>query len=119
MDDYFVRLFYDNYKFFYNYVLVPDDCEAKRQPIFVGDVAQAVLNALKMKETAGKTYELGGPHVLSNLQIYEILYNNMGRPPRLAYFNRDLLLSATQSLVNWEHFNYESILKHSIDNHCS
>jgi len=20
--------------------------------------------------------------------------------------------------VNWEHFNYESIIKHSIDNHC-
>lgn len=42
----------------------------------------------------------------------------MGRPPKLAYFNRDLLLKATQSLVNWEHFNYESIIKHSIDNHC-
>ena len=39
MDDYFVRLFYDNFKFFYNYVLVPDSCKAKRQPIFVGDVA--------------------------------------------------------------------------------
>lgn len=91
-EDYLVRIFYDYYRHFYNYVPVPDDCLAKRQPLHVNDLALCYLNALKMKESAGQTYELGGPHVLTNLQIYEILYNLMGRPPKLAHVNRNLVL---------------------------
>jgi len=48
-------------------VLVYDDCAAKKQPIRDADVAKCVLNALKMEESKGKTYELGGPHSLSML----------------------------------------------------
>ena len=32
------------------------------QPVFSNDVALAIYNCLKMEETIGKTYELGGPH---------------------------------------------------------
>jgi NADH dehydrogenase (ubiquinone) 1 alpha subcomplex subunit 9 len=32
------------------------------QPVFVNDVALAIMNSLKMEETIGQTYELGGPH---------------------------------------------------------
>ena len=35
------------------------------QPVFVGDVAEAVANALADDRTRGKTYELGGPAVYS------------------------------------------------------
>lgn len=35
------------------------------QPVFVGDVAEAVVNALADNATRGKTYELGGPAVYS------------------------------------------------------
>ena len=28
---------------------------------------------------------IGGPHVYSRLEIYEILHNIIGRPPKLAY----------------------------------
>ena len=35
----------------------------KMQPIYVEDVAQAVINILSRPETQGKTYELGGPEV--------------------------------------------------------
>ncbi|CAD8161143.1 unnamed protein product [Paramecium octaurelia] len=40
-------------RYFHNFNIVPDHCQAKRQPIFVEDVAQAMLNALKMPETIG------------------------------------------------------------------
>ena len=54
--------------FFWNkFVLVYDDCSAKKQPIRENDVAKCVLNALKLEESKGKTYELGGPHVLTML----------------------------------------------------
>ena len=35
------------------------------QPVYVGDVADAVINALKNDKTAGQIYELGGPDVMS------------------------------------------------------
>ncbi|MEK7802449.1 MAG: complex I NDUFA9 subunit family protein, partial [Pseudomonadota bacterium] len=35
------------------------------QPVYVGDVAKAVLTALTNPQTAGHIYELGGPEVLS------------------------------------------------------
>lgn len=35
------------------------------QPTLVTDVATAVIHALNMPETVGKTYELGGPEILS------------------------------------------------------
>jgi NADH dehydrogenase (ubiquinone) 1 alpha subcomplex subunit 9 len=31
-----------------------------KQPVFIGDVAQAVLNALKDPESVGKTYDIVG-----------------------------------------------------------
>lgn len=36
---------------------------AKIQPVFVSDVALAIMNALKMEESIGQSYDLGGPHV--------------------------------------------------------
>lgn len=35
------------------------------QPVYVGDVADAVINALKNDKTEGQIYELGGPDVMS------------------------------------------------------
>ena len=58
-NDYFMKLWLSQKNFFYNFNVVTDDCKAKRQPILVTDVATCVLNALKMHETCGKTYEIG------------------------------------------------------------
>src|SRR5262249_49931687 len=35
------------------------------QPVFAGDVAAAMLAAIDRQETQGKTYEIGGPQVMS------------------------------------------------------
>ena len=39
------------------------------------DVALAILNCLKMEETMGQTYDLGGPHTYTYNEIYEMFFN--------------------------------------------
>jgi NADH dehydrogenase len=43
------------------------------QPVYVGDVAQAVANAVDGKTVPGATYELGGPEVLTMREIMKII----------------------------------------------
>jgi NADH dehydrogenase len=45
----------------------------KMQPVYVGDVATAVADAVDGKTKAGATYELGGPEVLTMREIIEII----------------------------------------------
>ena len=51
------------------------------QPVYANDVVTAMINCLKMEETAGKTYELGGPHVYTYNEIYEEFYRITGIKP--------------------------------------
>ena len=50
------------------------------QPVFVGDVAEALVNGLVSDETAGKTYELGGPATYTFREIYEFILKEIDRP---------------------------------------
>lgn len=52
----------------------------KFQPVYVGDIADAVISCLQREDTAGNTYELGGPDVVTFRQIYERLFEATGRP---------------------------------------
>jgi uncharacterized protein YbjT (DUF2867 family) len=45
----------------------------KMQPVYVGDVARAVADAVDGKAKQGATYELGGPEVLTMREIMEII----------------------------------------------
>ena len=45
----------------------------RMQPVYVGDVASAVADAVDGKAKAGATYELGGPEVLTMREIMEII----------------------------------------------
>ena len=47
------------------------------QPVFVGDVAKAIVTALDAPD--GKTYELGGPTIYSFRQLMEIVLEQTGR----------------------------------------
>lgn len=51
----------------------------KFQPVYVGDIADAVMKAIADPESEGKIYELGGPDILSFRQIYERLFAETGR----------------------------------------
>jgi NADH dehydrogenase len=45
----------------------------KMQPVYVGDVAEAVADAVDGKAKAGATYELGGPEVMTMREILEAI----------------------------------------------
>ena len=45
----------------------------KLQPVYVGDVATAIAEAVDSKARSGATYELGGPEVLSMREIMELI----------------------------------------------
>src|SRR3546814_2994534 len=53
---------------------------AKFQPVYVGDVADAVVAALA-SDAAGKTYELGGPQVLTMGELLRWIADATGRSP--------------------------------------
>ena len=53
------------------------------QPVFVGDVAAAVVNALHDPKSAGATYELGGPGVFTFKALLELICRETGRRPLL------------------------------------
>ena len=49
------------------------------QPVFVGDVAAAIVAALADDDTAGRTYELGGPLVYSFKDLMRLMLQEIGR----------------------------------------
>ncbi len=51
----------------------------KFQPLFVGDLAQAVVACLEKNDAAGRRFELGGPEVLSLAEIMEFIFTTIGR----------------------------------------
>ncbi len=51
----------------------------KFQPLFVGDLAQAVVACLENNDAVGRTYELGGPEVLSLGEIMEFIFTTIDR----------------------------------------
>ncbi|MEM9276939.1 MAG: complex I NDUFA9 subunit family protein [Pseudomonadota bacterium] len=53
--------------------------ETKFQPVYVGDVAEAIARAVDGDLTAGKIYELGGPQVASFRECLELLLEETGR----------------------------------------
>ena len=58
--------------------------DAKFQPVYVGDVGRALAAAaLDPGRFGGRTYELGGPEVLSMRQLIAWIQRAIGRSPRL------------------------------------
>ena len=47
--------------------------ETRMQPVYVGDVAAAIADAVDGKTTPGTTYELGGPEVMTMREILEVI----------------------------------------------
>jgi uncharacterized protein YbjT (DUF2867 family) len=65
--------------------------ETKFQPVFVGDVAQAIARLVERPDLAGMTYELGGPEVMSFRDLIEFTLATVER--------RRLLLPVPWSLA--------------------
>lgn len=54
--------------------------ESRFQPVWVGDVAQAIVNLLDTPATAGKTYALAGPEVFTLRQLVQLAGTWSGHP---------------------------------------
>ncbi|UPT63642.1 MAG: complex I NDUFA9 subunit family protein [Hyphomonadaceae bacterium JAD_PAG50586_4] len=54
--------------------------KTKFQPVFVGDVADAVVAALDKREAQGRVYELGGPRTYTFKQLLEFITKEIARP---------------------------------------
>ncbi|MET0182738.1 MAG: complex I NDUFA9 subunit family protein [Caulobacterales bacterium] len=54
--------------------------KTKFQPVYVGDVAEAIANALDLESARGKVFELGGPNVYSFKQLLEYVTREIDRP---------------------------------------
>jgi NADH dehydrogenase len=51
----------------------------KYQPVFVGDVAEAVSRLIDRGEATGKTYELGGPDIRTFAELLKFMLETIGR----------------------------------------
>jgi NADH dehydrogenase len=49
------------------------------QPVYVGDVAAAVMKAIEAPEAAGKIYELAGPKAYSFAELLRLMLTEIGR----------------------------------------
>ena len=59
--------------------------QTKFQPVYVGDVAEAIARATVLTEAAGRTFELGGPAVMTFEDVLKLIrretYRNFGLIP--------------------------------------
>ena len=73
--------------------------ETKFQPVYVGDVAEAIARCVERDDTAGRTFELGGPAVWSFKDILTYILRETGRDRMLAplpFFAAKMLAGFTQ-----------------------
>jgi NADH dehydrogenase len=80
--------------------------ETRFQPVYVGDVADAVIRVLDDPATAGRTYELGGPRVYTFRALMEVMLAEIKRsrhfidvPFRLASFQARLMALLPKPLL--------------------
>jgi uncharacterized protein YbjT (DUF2867 family) len=59
----------------------------KFQPVFVGDVAEAIALAVEGKAVPGTAYELGGPEIATLREIITFILSVTGRKRRLVSFS--------------------------------
>lgn len=90
----------------------------RMQPVFVGDVADAVMAALERPDSAGATYELGGPRVWTFRDLLEYILKQTGRdrplvniPMGLARFEARLL-----ELLPWKPLTRDQLILLEQDN---
>jgi NADH dehydrogenase len=77
------------------------DGGARFQPVYVGDVADAIMAALKRDDAIGGTYELCGPEVMDARKIMQDIARHTGR--------RRLLIPAPYWLLSLKAFFLEKL----------
>jgi len=64
--------------------VVPDKAwlQHRSQPIGVRDAVRYLRQAVRLDETAGRDIEIGGPDVLTHLELVDLMARELGRRPR-------------------------------------
>jgi uncharacterized protein YbjT (DUF2867 family) len=70
------------------------------QPVYVADVARAIVRCLEDRGTAGKTFELGGPRTYSFRELLTLMLEEIGRRRMFLPLTFDLA-SAAATLLEW------------------
>ncbi|XP_044492292.1 NADH dehydrogenase [ubiquinone] 1 alpha subcomplex subunit 9, mitochondrial [Mangifera indica] len=111
----------------YSFLPLFGDGSTRIQPVYVLDVAAAIVAALKDDGTSmGKVYELGGPDILTQHELAEIMYDMIREWPRyvkvpfpvakaIAMPREILLKKAPFPLPNPDIFNLDQIIALSSD----
>ncbi|XP_062149424.1 NADH dehydrogenase [ubiquinone] 1 alpha subcomplex subunit 9, mitochondrial [Alnus glutinosa] len=111
----------------YGFLTLIGDGSTKIQPVYVVDVAGAIVSALKDDGTSmGKVYELGGPEVFRVHELAEIMFDTIREWPRYVKvpfpvakafaMPREILLKKVPfPLPNPEIFNLDQILAATTD----
>jgi uncharacterized protein YbjT (DUF2867 family) len=73
--------------------------DTKFQPVYVGDLADAVMASIVRPDAVGAVYELGGPRVLSMREMLAYILKETGRHRPGKPFTRDQLLMLQQDNV--------------------
>jgi uncharacterized protein YbjT (DUF2867 family) len=88
--------------------IIPLACpDAALQPVYVGDVARAFVNALDLDAAVGKTYELAGPTVYTLQQLVRFVGETIGRPSRIIRLSP--ILACIQAMI-FEHLPGEPMI---------
>lgn len=76
---------------------------SKMQPVYVGDVSRAIVQALKERKAAGKTYSLCGPTAYTFKEVMELMMGVTGRKKILlpwCYTVASMIAFFTEKLPN-------------------
>ena len=65
--------------------------DTRFQPVHVGDVADAVMAAIALPEAAGRTYELGGPRVMTMREVLDFVLEHTHRRRMMPRLPRGLV----------------------------
>ena len=73
------------------------------QPVFVGDVADAIVGALDRPDAAGRVFELGGPKTYSMREMMEFIGRETDRKPLLlpVFFPIASVMGLANSIFCW------------------
>ena len=92
--------------------------DTRMQPVFVGDVADAVMAAVSRPEAPGKIYELGGPRVWTFREILAYILKATGRTHRLVNIPMGVarMQASVLELLPWKPLTRDQLLMLERDN---
>jgi len=99
---------------------VPGDGRVRFQPVFVGDVAYAIADAVARPRTEGRSFDMGGPEILSLDDIADAVAAALGRRVAKVHVPLHLLRPLVRSLSRYVRFPFspEEIDILAADNIC-